>query len=257
MPARSRASQLGTAASGLKRQRINAPARAAHRKAKVKELKRGTHSQQWRQTSPASPAAPAKRLQGPGATLGPMGALGDDVIVEVDLNISVMQQLKIMGVKELNQNALFRLMRKELYEPLKAYCITKINIWAPSDTDELRIALRTALTPAGGSQTNGFPLRVILNTRGIPYAGPVNNMPNSWLRHPAKHHRNVGRYGSNLNDPGAVKGWYSLILLNGRKKAAKLFSKAVKEAAKAIPTGIFGNRTAYNIARSLFAYRDK
>jgi hypothetical protein len=239
--------------SSLNRTR-NQPARTAIRKVGVKQLKAGTHPQQWRQTG----ATPAKTLSGHGAKLGPMGELGDDVILEVGLTMEGERLLKIRA-PEWSLNNIKTLFRNEVYDPLQEHVDQKIDLWVPMDTGELRNSMHNALTPSGGSKTNDFPFKILLNTEGIPYAKPVNNMPSDWLQHPGGHFINRGRFGGSLLDEDAKKGWYNLVLVNGRSEARKLVEGFIRDTIQDLirtnagKLGVFGNY--YQKARSMFSIK--
>jgi hypothetical protein len=226
------------------------------RKAGVRNLLQGTHPQQYRQTAPT----PSKNLQGPLATLGPMGELGDDVIMEIDLSYAGKQTINQRLSRDLNVTNIFRELRNNVYEPLREYIEKWIDIKVPSDTTELRNSMKNAMKPSGGSRTNGFPMLVIMNTAGVDYAKVVNNMTDLMLKHPASHHRNIGRFGAPLDDKGAVKGFYDWIVLMGRNKAVKLFQDYVKNIVQPIVKpvanmlGITGS-LVYNTARQLFTVK--
>jgi len=219
-------------------------------------LKAGTHPQQWRQTSPT----PAQVLQGPGATLGPMHELGDDVMIYCGLSYQGEQFLVSKIARELNVMNFTRLFRNEVYEKLRVYVNKWIAIKVPMDTEDLRNSMRNAMTPSGGSLTNKYPFEILMNTKGIPYASVMNEAPEAWLRHPASYHRNIGRFGAPLNDPRAVKGWYNWIVLMGRQYAEKLFKAFVKSTIQPLikPFGpLIGvsGIGVYHLARSIFTVR--
>jgi len=220
------------------------------RKFGVQTLKAGTHPQQWRQTAPT----PSKVLQGAGATLGPLGTLGDDIIFEVSLTYEgtqVLQQLRgTLSLASLN-----RMFRNDVWNELQAYIDGKIDTWVPMDSGDLRNSMHNAISPTqtGKSQGQTFPFRMTLSTPGIDYAKPVNKMPTPWLTHPASYHRNVGRYGSTLQDPEAKYGWYDLVLLNARNKAhpvIQAFFNSISDLLKPI-----FQKDAYNYARQMFTVR--
>jgi hypothetical protein len=213
----------------------------------LKELKAGTHPQQWRATA----------HKGKYSKLGPMGELGDDVICEIGISRIGAQMLNGKIIKELNYTNLFRILRNSVYEPLKQAINAWIDIKVPADTEELRQSMKNALTPSGGSQTNSMPLLIILNTRGIPYASVVNKMPSEAVKHPGNHASSIGRYGATLDDPGAISGWYNWVLLQGRTKARALFNQFIKSDVQniispfATQLGLKGS-AVYNSARQMF-----
>lgn len=221
----------------------------AVRKYGRKNLRAGTHPQQYRNYN-----APGQRaLKGPGALLGPMGELGDDVILEVKTNATFDLALRqrIYG-REFNISNLKREFWEKVLTPLRDQTEKKIAIWTPDDSGDLINALRNSLYPSGGSSDRDFPFRIILNTAGIPYAKVVNNMPTRWLRHPGAYHRNISaRTGRSLNDSTAVKGFYNITLLFARNLAKKLMKDFIA-TVKDIILPVVGSAQATNIAKGFF-----
>lgn len=195
-----------------------------------------------------------------------MGELGDDVVFEVKLSPYGSKILQSKISKQISKQSVWRTFYNIVYDndqPLgvKQYVNKQIDIWVPSDTGDLRQALKNAITPSGGSTTQDFPFKVVLNTEGIPYAKPVNKMPEEYIQHsPGQtYHKTIGRTGKKLNDPKTKKGWYNLILINGRKKAKNLVQEFLKTIATDFVTpvmtkmGISG--TAYNEVKKWFSIR--
>lgn len=172
-----------------------------------RSLKAGSHPQQyWRQ-----PVSPVKVLTGTGARLGPAGELGDDVLIEIKLSPSGVILVGRHLSPKLESAALLSEVIAQIYNPLVAEMHNKINLWVPIDSGDLRRSLLNSLSPAGGSYTSGFPLFVVLNTKNIIYAKPVNKMPKHWFKIPT-----------------AVENWYNLLVLHGRKFVRTLYSNFVK-----------------------------
>ena len=220
----------------LERKRQLNKVEQALRKIGLDLMKLGIHPQEWRVDAVTGAR---KKVTGFGATLGPMGSLGDDVILEILLNTGIITQLRSLKI-DISVGKLEAIIRSELMNPLLHYLRQKINVWAPLRTGALRTSLLNSLI---SSTTSSFPFRLVLKTQGIAYAGPVNKMPQMWLR----------RSGTT---PQARKGWYNLLLLNGRNKAKKLLSAMVKHVATLLPKPIiklyFPRRTSWNLARALF-----
>lgn len=203
------------------------------------------HPQMWRNNYSGG------NLTGPGARLGPYGELGDSIIFSMDLVRPYL--LKPFGFSEMFLRTKFK---SDVLFPLLQFMRDKINRWVPMMSGKLRESLFQSLTNAGGSHINKFPFILLLNTEGVPYAGPVNQMPNKWLRHPSPTHPNR-RHGYILNDPNATKGWFNLLLLNGRKKAKQFIQAYLRDLGRSIPAAIlqFYGVTGYAIVRSLFNVR--
>ena len=83
--------------------------------------------------------------------------------------------------------------------------------------------------------------KMVLDTKGIDYAYPVNRMPADMLQHDVKMGRR-GRRGDILHDPKALKGWFGHIKNQLKDKAAELTHDFVEDVALAwmyrkVPTG--------------------
>lgn len=257
MPTKKRAAQYQKNAfqfgqSDLQDRNKAAFSQKAVRKVGLKALRSGTHPQQWRNYN-----APGQRaVAGPGATLGPMGELGDDVILEVSLTPMAQADLRAKSYgKEFTLTAIQREFWQQVINPLRERTERKIDIWVPRDSGDLAESMKNALYPAGGSKDRGFPYLFILNTKDIPYAKVVNAMPAKWLKHPARYHRNKSsRTGNSLNDPSAIKGFYNITLLFARNLAKDLM-KNYFNYLKSFTTWKVGQSQAHIAARQLLSVR--
>ena len=203
-----------------------------------KALKAGTHPQMW-------------RARGPGGKLGPVGELGEDVIIEVYMRGNAVKVINLE--RRLSLTTLKRIIATEVYRPLAQYIIEKINEWVPKDTGSLRDAMIGEVKkgqPTIDQLSSTTPFRVVIGTPNIPYAGPVNKMPDSWLKHTS----GTGRFGDPLNDPKAKREWYNLVRVNGRNKAQQLWRNMVKnqlvpivKSFKKLPI-----KNPYNFVRGMF-----
>lgn len=197
---------------GLVTQRKGYKLRQATHKFGQKQLKQGTHPQMW-------------RAGGPGSRLGPMGELGDDVIIEIFLKPKA-QQL-VNATREISMRKIKTGIKQTIYNPLEKYLYGRIDLDVPSDTENLRKQIKGRINDAIitiDQISTTSPFRVVLGTPNVPYAGPVNRMPTSWLQHTS----GTGRQGDPLNDPNAKKGWYNLTLLNGRNRAMRLYKDFIR-----------------------------
>ena len=223
--------------SNLVRQRqINIPEQVQRKKG-MGLFKALSHPQQWRVETITGTR---NKIEGDFATLGPMGALGDDVICEIILNYSLLQTF-VTGIANIKEETIIRVMKNVLFQPVATYLHTKIDILAPLKSQALRKSLHNAVN---NSMMKGAPYRLVLNTDGVDYASVVNKMPTSSL------------IKSGMA-PGAKKGWYNLLLLEGRNKSKTSFTAMVKSIASLFPAGMakrYFNRTSYNLARSLFQF---
>jgi len=210
----------------------------AERKQGLAKMRARTHSQMWR-VSKITGAR--KKVHGAGATLGPMGSFGDNVILELDINRALLKTLQKYKVP-ITAGKLLNLARTQVLMPVKTKILEDINKWVPRDTGKLRNSMRNAVR---SSPISTFPVRLVINTRGVDYAKPVNRMPQIWLRH--------------AKDPQARKGWFNLVLLDGRNLAKKKFPQLVSHTATLLPRKfiktIFPRRTLYNVARSLYKFK--
>lgn len=191
-----------------------------------------------------------------------MGELGDDVIMDIDLNYRAKQMIEsgLFG-REMTQKMLIVALYNSVYRVLRAYINKWIDVKVPSDTEALRESMKNALTPAGGSKVEvnqGFPMLVIMNTRGIDYAKVVNKMPSSALQHPGNHWYTTGRTGNVLDDEEAQTGWYNWILLMGRNEAQRLFRNFIRNDVVPMITPVaaslgMNGTQIYNAARQMFS----
>jgi len=217
--------------------------RQAERKARVKQFKKGTHPQMWRK----------KRSGGAGSKLGPMGELGDDVIIEVT------PRARFDTVKEISKNKVIGMITTMIHRPLSKYMNDKINIWVPSELGKLRDSIESRLKVSTATLkpfTQTQPYRMVIGTPGVPYAAPVNKMPTSWLQHRGS----VGRFGVARNDPNARKGWWNLLLVNGRNLAQRVYKDFINNGIVPLIRplkGVLGIKNVTNFARSLFTVKYK
>ena len=259
MPRRTTDRQFNRQSRGTTNQRTNSGVRAAVQKAGQRSLRGGTHPQQ---SFRGGTSGPRKKLTSPGAKLGPMGELGDDVIFEVGLREGVLEAYRLLGApRSFNKTAFWRDLRNMVYIPFQIFMDKRIESWPPSDTDDLRKSLHNSITASGGSNIRSFPFQVVLNTRGIPYAGPVNKMPVSWTRHKGSHPPTKNSLGTGfLNDPNTKKGFYDLLLLNGRNIAVKLMKDFLQAQAAKLPSTFQlpgKKRNRFNLVKSLFQIKYK
>jgi len=155
-----------------------------------------------------------------------MGAFPDDIIIEVFLTFN-----PSFLPRELSLRMLKTGLRREIYDPLRQFVESIVNINAPRDTGSLRESMERKVgegKPTIDQLSNSQPFVVKLGTPGVMYAKPVNKMPTGWLKHPRRGQRNIGRQGDPLDDPKAKKGWYDLLLLNGRNRAMRLWKNYLK-----------------------------
>jgi hypothetical protein len=161
-----------------------------------------------------------------------MGELGDDIIIQVDVNkpaVNQLKNLKEFRVKGLaTESNIYQSIWANVYFSLQAFTTTQINALAPKMTSDLRKSMKKSIKV---DKNGDFPLTMIINTAGIEYAKPVNRMPSEWLIHPSATHPNVRKVGGKLyilNDPKAKKGFYDLTLLNSRNRARRLWKEYLK-----------------------------
>lgn len=245
-------SQYSIPAGSLVDRNKAAISQKAVRKVGLKALKAGTHPQQYRNYN-----APGQRaVAGPLAKLGPMGELGDDIIMEVALTSAADQAMrqKTYG-REFTKTALQREFWQQVLNPLREQVEHKIDLWVPVDSGDLAESMKNALYPAGGSSDRGFPFKILLNTKDIPYAKVVNQMPAKYLKHPAPYHRNTSsRTGNRLSDGSAVKGFYNIVLLFARNKAKELMKNYITYL-KSFVTFAVGTSQAHIVAKQLITAR--
>jgi hypothetical protein len=186
--------------------------------------------------------------------LGPAGPLGEDVIIEMYLRAKHNQITSVLPL-----NTLFNLIETHIFDPLDAYLTSKIEIWVPKDTGDLREALHKMVTRSKNTITRisvRAPFIVKLGTPGLEYAKPVNRMSSSMLQHKNQ----VSRKGNKLDDPKALQGWYNLLLLNGRNNARLFYNDFIKNEIVPLlkPLQTAGAiKSAWNFARSIFTVRFK
>lgn len=164
---------------------------------------------------------PQQRRTAAGRHLGPMRELGDDIIISTNLTLN---GLTLIGQGAyIPINKIESLYRRNVIDPLVKYMIDRIRIDVPKDTGDLQDSMIASLGPSF-SKKRSFPFQIVLNTKGISYANPVNNMPASWIKHTS----GTGKFGASLYDPTAKNNWYQLVRLNGRNRAKKLHLAFIK-----------------------------
>jgi hypothetical protein len=212
------------------------------------------------------------------AELGSTATLPNTVLFELNVSPFFWQNLTSSDSNNPLQNVqlrdLLHIWQRVFYKPFITYMNSEIGITGavhglvPSRSDTLRKALKESLTTKGGSNTESFPIMIVVNAGGLEYARPVNAMPSKSLRHMGE----MGRTGQKpyktvfMFDPRATKGWWGLIQENGRKKIRKLFVAFLQEVAKIDYVkkmakyqmalnqlrGIMKRVTAYNVAQMMF-----
>lgn len=223
----------------LQRRRQDNVLNQSLRKQGIKKFRTASHPQQWRVDLITGAR---KKVHGAFARLGPLGELGDDIVIFINLNldlISLLQRFEFSITTQKVEAAIFQ----DIIEPVIKYLDKKIEIWVPVDTTDLRKSLHNALKIDSSIISN--PFRVILNTKGVPYAGPVNKMPTASLRKSGK-------------APQARKGWYNLLLLNGRNLAKRKRKIVINKLKLLFPKAklkkYFKKKTPYSISKSLFSF---
>lgn len=158
--------------------------------------------------------------------LGPPGRLLDDVIIEVFYSIN-----PSLLPRELSRSSIIIGIRQDVFNPLEQFMKAFIDINVPKDTGDLRRAIKRKIgegEPTIRHMSKFDPFVVKIGTPGIRYAGPVNQMPTAWLKHPRRTSTNIGREGDPLKDPKAKHEWFNLLRLNGRTRAMKLWKDYLK-----------------------------
>lgn len=221
------------------------------RKYGLQRFKDKTHPQMWRVNAHG----------GHFAKLGPMGELGDDVIIQVDLNPKYRKMIEdgIFG-KSFSVIKVYHLFYNAVYMDVRNETDKWIDIKVPADSNDLRKSMHDAIRSKGGSNIRNFPFMVVLNTRGIEYAKVVNKMKEKFIKHKGTHTYDYGKSGNLLDDMGAVKGWYDWILLMSRTKARTLFKTFIQNDIMPIISNIaiklgLKNTDIYNAARQMFTVK--
>lgn len=162
------------------------------------------------------------RAGGPGGRLGPFRELGPHLIIDILPNLDYYLVLSLE--RGLTESMILGRLRSMVYAPVRELVRRQVDSKVPADTYKLRNSMKEALTRRGGSIPDALPFHLELNTRGVPWANTVNNMPSEWLKHPGSH-SGYGLFskktGRRLHDPGAKKGFYNEILLNAQNVAGK------------------------------------
>jgi len=140
-----------------------------------------------------------------------------------------------------------------LHEKIIDFAWTQIEKYAPKDTGALRQSLLSSLTEISSKRPTLDKLELNLRFFSeLEYAGIVNRMPNDVLQHTTAQGIR-GRYGAIKNDPDAVKGFYSVIILNTRNMIKNVY---IKEFIKDVQNGMgITLQLTYNIIKSFFTYR--
>ena len=109
-----------------------------------------------------------------------------------------------------------------------------INKYVPKDSGDLRKALLKSIKK---SKVSNFRTRVVIETKGIEYANPVNNMPEKMIRHDKsgkKGRRGISRKtGKRLHDPKAVFNWWQMIDMQLNTKAKELLKIMIDDIVNA------------------------
>ena len=115
--------------------------------------------------------------------------------------------------------AIRKAMQKVLDDLVK-YGKIIINKYVPEETGDLRKSMIDSLEK---SKVRGMTIKVELDTGNIQYANPVNNMPESKIRHDMGKNKQIGRRsGKYLHDPKAIENWFQHITMNLNAEAGKL-----------------------------------
>ena len=232
-------------ARGIKIWNKGSKAKAAAHKASSARYKTGTHPQMWRVT----------KHNKAGSKLGPMGPLGDDVVIEVRLKYDIYKV-----VPDISQQYLIGTLGSRVQEPLLDELYTKLNIWVPKDTGALRRSIRSRMDNSTASLkqiSTTKPWRMVIGTPDIEYAKPVNKMPADWLKHKPQPSRFPG---FTMDDPAAVKGWYDWLLRDGRRKAQNLFRDYLKGTIEPIikkAAPLLGIKNVINFTKGIFIVKYK
>jgi len=101
-----------------------------------------------------------------------------------------------------------------------------INKYVPKDTGALREAMVKSIRD---TTLKGFRLKMVLDTKGIKYANPVDKMPEEKVRHNYKWRRaGAGKYKV-LHDPQAQGGYWDYIWMALKTRAQLLIMEMYKE----------------------------
>jgi len=114
---------------------------------------------------------------------GPMKALGPKLIFRIDPTMEFAKYYAHRKTKMGDEDtvvALIRMAMNKMLDGLKIYADFVINKYVPKDTGALREAMISSINNA---HVNNLSVAVYLDTGGIEYANPVNNMPTNNLRH--------------------------------------------------------------------------
>lgn len=166
---------------------------------------------------------------------------------------------------------------RDLWTKIWNYGKTQINRYVPKDSGDLRKSLIQSLSddPLKGCYIPNLeeknPRRIRLEIRifsDITYGGIVNNMPNDFLQHPNIYHLSgmKGKSGKTLNDPHAVKGFFSMVILKIKmmikgkyirafiKDIEETFGSILRSQIKMINKGIY---EAEMLTRNSIDYRER
>ena len=204
----------------------------------------GTHSQMGR----------VRNYGGAGSRLGSTEFLESQVILLIQLNYNVLdwynQMLKaVPPFHQITEGELLDHIKRYIYNPLVIDIELKIEQVVPSDSGRLRNTMKLSLGRGSGgasSMISGLnPFSVVVNTGRLNYAGPVNNMPGTWLKHTGLSHQNRlststsrvmtrknfvtsrGQKGHLLLDPDAESHWFEEVVTFGRIEAQQRWNNYI------------------------------
>lgn len=143
----------------------------------------------------------------------------------------------------------------ELHEKVIGYAWELIEKYVPRDTGALRDSLLSSLTEVSSivpSDVQNLELKLRFFSE-LGYAGIVNRMPNKMIQHDQSEGIR-GRTGLVKHDPDAVKGFFSVVILNLQNAIKNVFIKEfIQDVRKIIYNGYYP--ISYNYAKSLFRYK--
>jgi hypothetical protein len=175
---------------------------------------------------------------GAGMRLGSTSFLNPQILISIQIKYdwfnTVQQVLKSNPpFRRLTENELLANIKSQIEAPLYNYTFAQIAMNVPKDKGRLQDALRIALREHG--QINSLnPFYMVLDTGRLPYAGPVNEMPDPWLQHFGTTHkgglsmakgRTVKKAPHALYDPTATRHWYEKTINEARTFAEVLWNR--------------------------------
>jgi hypothetical protein len=215
-----------------------------------------THSQMWRVT----------KHGGIGSRLGSTEFLENQIVIYIDLQLPVLMSYnevlkKTPPFREITESELLAMVIKNVYDPLYSDLDQMIDKVVPRDSGRLRLAMKYSIGKGGGGSTSMTsslsPFFVLINAGRLKYAGPVNQMPDEWLKHPGLHGRTMqtklGRgqkVKRPLNDPDAETGWFEKVVTFGRQRAEQYWNTFITAILPNQPK-ILDLQTAYQRATNI------